>query len=100
MNDTTNQRPSAQPVRKITNIDVLHIKAVLEVCAFASEAKRILEGIDCAAEAFPEVKRGIRTFVAASGNWTTLELPIASVLSEVSRQLERLADDIERAEDA
>lgn len=84
--------------KSVTNIDVLHLKSVLEVCAFASEAKRILEGIDYAAEAFPKVKRGIRTCVAASGNWTTLEAPIAEVLASVASELGRLADDIDRME--
>lgn len=85
--------------KSVTNIDVLHLKSVLEVCAFASEAKRILEDIDYAAEASPEVGDGIRAHVTASANWTSFEAPIASVLAEVARQIERIADDIEREED-
>lgn len=85
--------------KSVTNIDVLHLKSVVQVCAFASEAQRILKGIDHAAKVFPEVDRGIRTCVAASGNWPCFEAPIASVLAEVALQLEQLADDIERSED-
>ena len=97
---TAGQAAALPKARKsVTNIDVLHLKSVVEVCAFASEAKRILEGIDHAAKVFPEIDRGIRTCVTAPGNWTCFESPVSSVLSEVSRQLERLADDIEMAED-
>lgn len=84
--------------KPITNVDVLHLKSVVQVCAFASEAQRILKGIDHAAKAFPEVERGIRTCVTAPGNWTCFEAPIASVLAEVALQLEQLADDIEASE--
>lgn len=97
---TAGQAAALPKARKsVTNIDVLHLKSVLEVCAFASEAQRILKGIDWAAKVRPEVGDGIRAHVTAPANWTSFEAPIASVLSEVSRQLERLADDIERAED-
>ena len=85
--------------KTVTNIDVLHLKSVVEVCAFATEAQRILKGIDHAAKAFPEVERGIRTCVTAPGNWTCFEAPIASVLAEVARQIERIAEDIEASED-
>ena len=84
--------------KSVTNIDVLHLKSVLEVCAFASEAQRILKGIDYAAKARPEVGDGIRAHVDAPCNWSSFEAPIASVLSEVAYQLDQLADDIERTE--
>lgn len=84
--------------KTVTNVDVLHLKSVVQVCAFASEAQRILKGIDHAAKAFPEVERGIRTCVTAPGNWTCFEAPIAEVLSHVASEMERLADDIEAAE--
>lgn len=84
--------------KPITNVDVLHLKSVVQVCAFASEAQRILKGIDHAAKAFPEVERGIRTCVTGPANWTCFEAPIASVLAEVARQIEQLADDIEASE--
>lgn len=101
MNDTTNQRPSAQPARKtVTDVDVLHLKAVVQLAAFAAEAQRILGGIDWAAKIRPEIEEGIRAHVTAPANWASFEAPIASVLGEVAYQLERLADDIERAEDA
>lgn len=85
--------------KTVTNIDVLHLANVVQLAAFAAEAKRTLDGIGHAAKVFPEVDRGIRTCVTAPGNWSCFEAPISSVLSEVSRQLEKLADDIEIAED-
>lgn len=84
--------------KSVTNIDVPHLKSVVQLAAFASEAKRILEGIDHAAKVFPEIDRGIRTCVTVHGNWTSFECPVAEVLSEVAHQLDQLADDIERAE--
>lgn len=84
--------------KTVTNIDVLHLQELVKLCAFASEAQRILEGIDHASKVFPEVDRGIRTCVTAPGNWTAFEAPIASVLSEVAHQLDRLSEDIEAAE--
>lgn len=96
---TAGQAAALPKTRKsVTNIDVLHLKSVVEVCAFASEAKRILEGINYAAKARPEIDDGIRACVTASANWTSFEAPIASVLSEVAHQLDRLSEDIERAE--
>ncbi len=85
--------------KSVTNIDVLHLKSVVEVCAFASEAQRILEGIDHATKARPEIGEGIRACVTASANWATFEVPIASVLSHVASELDRLSDDIQHAED-
>ena len=85
--------------KSVTNIDVLHLKSVVQVCAFASEAQRILKGIDHAAKIRPEIADGISAHVDAPRNWGSFEAPIASVLSEVSHQLEKLADDICDAED-
>lgn len=84
--------------KSVTNIDVLHLKSVVELCAFASEARRILEGIDYAAKVRPEVGDGIRAHVDASANWACFETPISSVLSEVAHTLDRLCDDICKAE--
>lgn len=84
--------------KSVTNVDVLHLKAVVQLAAFASEAQRILKGIDWAAKINPEIEQGIRAHVDASANWTSFEAPIASVLSEVAYQLDQLADDIERTE--
>lgn len=97
---TAGQAAALPKTRKsVTNIDVLHLKSVVQLAAFASEAQRILKGIDHAAKAFPEVERGIRTCVTGPANWTCFEAPIASALAEVALQLEQLADDIERSED-
>lgn len=85
--------------KSVTNIDVLHLKSVVQVCAFASEAQRILKGIDHAAKIRPEIADGISAHVDAPRNWGSFEAPIASALAEVALQLEQLADDIERAED-
>lgn len=84
--------------KTVTNVDVLALKSMVQVCAFASEAQRILEGIDYATKARPEIGDGIRACVTASANWATLELPIADVLSHVASELDRLSDDIEAAE--
>ena len=82
----------------VTNVDILSLKSMLEVCAFAVEAHRILDGIHTACMIHPEVDKGIRAHVTAPANWTSFEAPIASVLSEVAYQLDQLADDIERTE--
>lgn len=98
---TAGQATALPKARKsVTNIDVLHLKSVVELCAFASEARRILEGIDHAAKVRPEVGDGIRAYVDAPANWDCFEAPIASVLSEVAHQLDRLCDDICDAEQA
>jgi len=98
---TAGQAAALPKARKsVTNIDVLHLKSVVELCAFASEARRILEGIDYAAKVRPEVGDGIRAYVHAPSNWTSFECPVAEVLSEVAHTLDRLCDDICKAEQA
>ena len=84
--------------KTVTNVDVLALKSMVQVCAFASEAQRILKGIDWAAKINPEIEQGIRAHVDASANWTSFEAPIAEVLSHVASEMERIADDIEAAE--
>lgn len=84
--------------KTVTNVDVLALKSMVQVCAFAAEAQRILKAIDRAADAKPEVERGIKIHVHAPSNWTAFECPVAEVLSEVAHQLDRLSEDIEAAE--
>lgn len=84
--------------KTVTNVDVLALKSMVQLAAFASEAQRILKGIDWAAKINPEIEQGIRAYVTASANWTSFEAPIAEVLSHVASEMERLDDDIEAAE--
>lgn len=84
--------------KTVTNVDVLALKSMVQVCAFASEAQRILRGVGSAADARPEVDRIIRAHVDAPSNWLSFECPVAEVLGEVAYQLEKLADDIEATE--
>ena len=82
----------------VTNVDILTLKSMLEVCAFAVEAHRILDGIHTACMIHPEVDKGIRAHVTAPANWATFEMPVAKVLADVAQQLDRLNDDITESE--
>lgn len=82
----------------VTNVDILTLKSMLEVCAFAVEAHRILDGIHTACMIHPEVDKGIRRHVHAAANWATFDIPVAQVLTDVAKQLDRLNDDITESE--
>lgn len=83
--------------RVSSGVNLMALKSMVEVAAFAAEAQRTLEGIRYAGKVFPEVDKAIRQTVSASGNWAVMELPIADVLSHVASELEKLADYHEEA---
>lgn len=79
------------------DVNVMALKSMVEVAAFAAEAQRTLEAIRWTGKALPEVDKAIRQAVSASGNWAVMELPIGDLLSHVASELQKLADYHEEA---
>lgn len=101
---STTKTPSAQALladAATNRADDLSLKLsnlteIVKLAAFASEARRTLEGIDAMMKYSPEIRVAVSANVATPGNWKALEDASSNVLSHVARQLESINDDFTR----
>jgi hypothetical protein len=71
-----------------------HLMNVIKLAAFATEARRVLEGIECVTLYRPEMAAVILESVPGSKSWTTQDDEVGSVLSNVAFELSALAGEI------
>lgn len=69
------------------------LENLLRLVAFATEARRVLDGVELAKANLPEVKKGIEQCVDYSGQWTCHADTSASVLTAAA---DRLADILDK----
>ena len=74
------------------------LKNIVALAAFASDARRTLEGIDEVRRWHPDTDMCINNRVAASRNWDTHEDVLSTVLAHVNDRLHDLLTDEEGME--
>lgn len=67
-----------------------NLKSIIALAAFASDARRTLEGIDEVKRWHPETDERIKARVAASCNWDTHENTLPAVLTHVTDRIQDL----------
>lgn len=73
------------------------LREVANLCAFAVEARRILEGIDNVLEILPEAGEIVRQQVVAHRNWATMDDTAGSVLQWVAQEMTKVDDSMTAA---
>ena len=71
--------------------ELLALENMVRLAAFATESRRILEGISAINRNFPEVSARIHQQVDCASNWAAHEDTSADVLSYVADRLASLA---------
>lgn len=69
---------------------------LVKLCAFASEARRVLEGTDGALLYQPKAQEAIRENVTTCRTWIGMPDVTGEVLTDVAQQLEELGEAISR----
>lgn len=64
------------------------INATMQLCAFASEARRVLEEIDQACAISPELNDRLKNYVEAPSEWICHNDSLSEVLKDLSQQIE------------
>ena len=94
-------QPSAdiQALREAVNSDAfsdstkLHrLTAIVKLAAFASEARRTLEGIDSVLSSHPKTFEAIRTSLSGPSNWVDMDDVVSDVLRDVGNRLDDLSN--------
>ena len=70
------------------------LENLLRLVAFATEARRVLDGIELAKDNFPEVKQRIEQCVDYSGQWVCHEDTSASVLVAAADKVAEILDKV------
>ena len=78
---------------------LLKAQALVGLCSFAAEARRILHEIDLAAEICPDVGEKLSRLVASRNQWNEHDDKLGMVLSEIDFQLGSVIDLAEGLED-
>lgn len=74
-------------------------RALVGLCSFAAEARRVLHEIDLAAEICPNVGEKLSRFVDARNQWKEHDDKLSMVLSEIDFQLGSVIELAEGLED-
>jgi|GEM_PF-6787433 len=69
-----------------------NLTEIVKLAAFASESKRVLEGIRNASEYRPEMQKAIRDNVTAWNNWSEMDDATSSVLAYAVIEMEAVND--------
>jgi len=77
---------------------LMHINEVTKLCAFAAEARRILNDISVANELDSDVGDLLGKLTTAQNEWIEHEDNLGSVLRRVGNQLQDVIDQVEKAE--
>ena len=70
------------------------LENLLRLVAFATEARRVLDGIELAKDNFPEVQQRIKQCVDYSSQWTCYEDTTASVLVAAADKVAEILDKV------
>ncbi|MDP2443291.1 hypothetical protein [Rhodoferax sp.] len=76
---------------------IQNISQIVQLCAFATEARRVLGDIDLAAQVSPELGESLFRLVEARSEWTCHEDNTGVVLRSVSHQLDAIHERLEAA---
>lgn len=79
-----------QPLDSETWCELQNLNDIVNLCAFAADARRTLEGIDEVRHWHPEVGERINARVVASCNWDTHHDTLPNVLAHVNARLHSL----------
>lgn len=90
MSATQKQRLSAEHWCELQNIS-----DIVNLCAFAADSRRILQGIDEVKLQHPEVSKRINAKMTAPCNWDTYCDTLPAVLAHVNDRLQRLLNESE-----
>jgi hypothetical protein len=70
-----------------------NLTEIVKLAAFASEARRTLEGIDSIMKHSPEMRAVVNASVDTSSNWKAMEDVTGNVLSYVAQELDAVNRD-------
>lgn len=71
-----------------TSIELMEMRNVLVLAAFAAEARRVLDGIELADRVYPEVGEKLGQVIEARRQWTLYDDTLSQVLNSVAERLE------------
>lgn len=72
--------------------ELLHIKNIVDVCAFASEARRVLAQIDLAKQILPSIGEKLDQIIDCGSEWREHEDSTGVVLKQISYRLEDIVN--------
>lgn len=73
-------------------VDLLALRNLVGLCAFAAEARRVLEDVDHVCNVMPKVAEALSSLVPARNQWGELPFPLSDVLGDVWSQIKTLDD--------
>lgn len=76
---------------------IQNISHIVQLCAFATEARRVLGDIDVAAQVSPELGESLDRWVEARAEWTCHDDNTGVVLRSVAQQLDAIHERLEAA---
>ena len=91
-NQVHTMNTSTQPMPSDLWHELYTIKNIVALAAFASDARRTLEGIDEVRRWHPDIDRSISDRVTASHNWDLHEDVLSTVLGHVNDRLGSLLE--------
>ncbi len=74
---------------------IQNISHIVQLCAFATEARRVLSDIDLAAQVSPELCESLDRLVEARAEWTCHDDNTGIVLRSVAYQLDTIYERLE-----
>lgn len=75
-----------------TNDQLYRLAQVVRLAAFASEAQRCLEAYSDAVRLHPDCEKHLKQCSSAVSNWTTHEINIGDILTDVAFQIEQIGE--------
>lgn len=73
-------------------VDIAELRNIVSLCAFASEAQRVLLEVDHVCGVYQKVDETLSRTIEARNQWSEIKFSISSVLDSVSQQMETLDD--------
>lgn len=77
-------------MNKPTSLELMEMRNVLVLAAFAAEARRVLDGIELAGQYRPELGQQLSELVEARRQWTMYDDTLPQVLSSMAERLESM----------
>lgn len=70
--------------------ELMHMRDVIGLVAFAVEARRVLRAVDAVADAVPHVGETLSGAIETRGQWAVLPDTAVTVLEELHERVDRL----------
>jgi hypothetical protein len=71
-----------------------HLRMMAEVAAFATEARRVLEGVEAISHHYPAFEDHLRSEVEGHRQWTTMQGSEASLMTYVAERITEVHDEL------